>query len=129
LTNGVRYDVRVVATNHAGNSPAGTASGRPTYPTKLTIVRSTDSVRAGHSVTLSGRLTRTDGTALAGRKIVVFRTAFTVTKKIATVTTNAKGKWSLTFTPKRTAKYQAKFAGDRLNAKSASGSTKITVKS
>jgi hypothetical protein len=129
LTNGVRYDASVVATNHAGNSPAGTASGRPKYPTKLTIARSDDSVRSGQSVTLSGRLTRTDGTALGSRKIAIYRVAFTVTKKIATVTTNARGKWSLTFKPTKTAKYFAKFVGDRVNNASTSATTKITVQS
>ena len=127
LTNGVRYDVRIVATNRAGNSPAATASGRPKYPTKLTIARSASSVDSGDRVALSGRLMRTDGTALKGRNVVIFRTAFTVTKKLATVTTDARGKWSLTFKPSRTAKYSAKFAGDRVNAKAVSGSVRITV--
>jgi hypothetical protein len=129
LINGVRYDVRVVATNHAGNSPAGMASGRPKYPTELTIVRSAKSIDAGDRVTLSGRLARTDGTALKNRKVSIFRTAFTVTKKIATVTTNAKGKWSLTIKPTRTAKYFAKYAGDRANAKAVSTTVRITVRS
>jgi hypothetical protein len=127
LTNGVRYDVKVVATNDAGSGPAATTSARPKYATTLSIKRSDKSVPAGSKVTLSGRLLRANGTPLGNRKIAVFRTAFTVTKKLATVTTNAKGKWTLTFRPKRTAKYFASFAGNRLNRAATSATVRITV--
>jgi hypothetical protein len=128
LTNGVRYDVRVVATNHAGDSVAGTTSARPKYGTKLTIRRSDRAISAGDRVTLSGRLTRGNGTPLAGRRVAVFRSAFTVTKRIAVVRTNAHGKWTLTLTPKRTAKYQARFSGDGADRPSTSDRVRIRVR-
>jgi hypothetical protein len=128
LSNGVRYDVRVVATNHAGNSVAGTASGRPTFATKLTIKRSARTITKGDTVTLSGRLTRSDGTPLAGRRVAVLRSAFTVSKRIAVVRTNAHGKWRLTLTPKRTAKYQARFSGDRADRPSSSDNVRVRVR-
>ncbi|MBV9291210.1 MAG: fibronectin type III domain-containing protein [Frankiales bacterium] len=128
LTNGVRYDASVVATNHAGNGPAATGNGTPKFATNLSLHRSKHTVSKGQAVTLSGQLLRSDKHGLSGAKVKIYRTLGGHTKRLRTLTTSAGGKWHMTLKPTKTATYHAVFAGDGADAGSVSTSGKVKVR-
>jgi hypothetical protein len=115
LTNGTSYTATVVATNAKGDSPAGSAAPVvPKYVVTGTIARSTSAVTYGGAVTVSGRFTRSGGSALAGRTVRVYAKTYPATTYhvVATLTTSSTGSWATSQKPGRATTYYASFAGD-----------------
>jgi hypothetical protein len=129
LTNGVAYRFTVYAQNGAGNGPTSTpVSATPKYVTTITIANTHSAVVYGNKVTLSGRLTRSNGTGISRASVLVFRMNDNhTTNHIATVTTSSTGTWSYPFTPAVDGTYYARFLGDAVDASSGSRTTRTTV--
>jgi hypothetical protein len=104
LTRGTTYTFKVSASNAAGSGPASPASNPVTpptlIPTALRFVSGPSSVKIGATITLTGKLTRTDTSAGVQNQKVQLRArpanttnAFTT---VGTATSSATG--SVTFT-------------------------------
>ncbi|MBV8929958.1 MAG: fibronectin type III domain-containing protein [Mycobacteriaceae bacterium] len=125
LTNGTAYSITVLAQNVAGDGASSSpVSATPKFATSITTATSKPSVSYGTKITLSGKLLRSNSSPIGGASILVFRVPDVGgTAHIATVKTDASGRWSYTFAPGLNASYYARYLGD--GADFSSGSTKV----
>jgi hypothetical protein len=128
LTNGARYDVRVTATNALGTSDPTVGHGRPKWATTLSLHRRHRTVEAGDALRLHGALHRSDGSAVRGAEIKVYRKAPNHHRQlIGTVSTGRRGHWSVRYLPTGTASVFAVFRGDRADQRDRSGKRLVRV--
>ena len=100
----------------ASPSPSPTAAGP--FATALTFTRSAGTVVYGAVLTLTGRLTRADGTPIVDAPVqVLSRTAGQNAKVVlATVRTGSDGRLRRQVSPRTTAEYQLRYGGDAMSA-------------
>jgi hypothetical protein len=104
--------------------PSPSTSPVPTAPaaTTLTLTRSAGAVGYGGVLTLTGRLARADGTAVAGAPVELWsRTQGQAGRlRVARVTTGRDGRAVARITPRTSAEYQLRYAGNTLSAAASS---------
>ena len=115
-------------------SPAPSPTGTPSPPsgpfaTSLRLTRSAGTLPYGATLTLTGLLTRLDGTAVADAPVqVLARTGGQASRVVlATVRTGSDGRLSRAVTPRTTSEYQLRFGGDALDAPTTSNKTVSSV--
>jgi N-acetylmuramoyl-L-alanine amidase len=105
-------------------SPTATPPAGP-LATSLALTRSAGTVTFGTTLTLSGVLTRADGSGVPDAPVqVLARTAGQSSRVVlATVRTGADGRFSLGTSPRTTSEYQLRYGGDALDAPALSNKT------
>ncbi|HVE74296.1 MAG TPA: L,D-transpeptidase family protein [Mycobacteriales bacterium] len=132
LVNGQRqsYGIWALAADGAPSDRV-TASATPTpvLGTALSLATSVTRVVAGATLTLTGRLTRSDGAAVPAAPVDVFlrQGGTTNVARIAQVTTDANGNAVHTFVPRVNAEYHLSYAGDAILSPSASPKRIVAV--
>ncbi|MDX6199755.1 MAG: N-acetylmuramoyl-L-alanine amidase [Actinomycetota bacterium] len=113
------------------SSPAPTSSPVPAGPiaSYLAVTRSAGTVTYGATLTLTGGLSRADGSPIADASVqVLSRTAGQDSRVVlASVRTDANGRLAYVLSPRVTAEYQLRYGGDALNAPSVSNKTVSTL--
>jgi N-acetylmuramoyl-L-alanine amidase len=110
-------------------SPDPTASASPvpagTAASYLAVTRSAGTVTYGATLTLTGGLSRADGSAVADAPVqVLARTAGQDSRVVlATVRTDSAGHLAYVLSPRVTAEYQLRYGGDTLTAPAVSNKT------
>jgi hypothetical protein len=108
-------------------SPSSTGMPVPAGPvaSSLTLTRSAGTVLYGGTLTLTGALSRADGTPLVDAKVqVLSRTAGQSSRVVlATVRTDSNGRLAYALAPRVTAEYQLRYGGDTLTAPATSNKT------
>lgn len=106
-------------------SPSSTPLTSAPSATGLRLTRSAGTVTYGAALTLSGRLTRADGSPVTGAPVqLLSRTAGqSSTVVLATLRTGAEGQLSRQVTPRTTAEYQLRYGGDALTTPGSSNKT------
>jgi hypothetical protein len=94
-------------------------------PTYLSVTRSAGTVTYGATLTLTGGLSRADGSPLVDAPVqVLSRTAGQDSRVVlATVRTDASGRLSYVLSPRVSAEYQLRYGGGALDAPSVSNKT------
>ena len=115
-------------------TPTPTGSPSPTVPagpfaTSLALTPSAGTVTYGAVLTLTGGLTRADGTPVVGAPVqVLSRTAGQLSKVVlATLRTDSNGQIVRQVSPRTTAEYQLRYGGDALDAPALSNKTVTTL--
>lgn len=107
--------------------PSASPSPAPAgpVPSYLAVTRSAGTVTYGGTLTLTGGLSRADGSPIADAPVqVLSRTGGTTSRIVlATVRTDSAGRISYVVTPRVTAEYQLRYAGDALTTPSISNKT------
>lgn len=106
-------------------SPAASPSPAGPAPSYLAVTASAGTVTYGGTLTLTGGLTRGDGSPIADASVqVLSRTAGQDSRVVlATVRTDSGGRLSYVLTPRVTAEYQLRYDGDGVTAASVSNPT------
>jgi lipoprotein-anchoring transpeptidase ErfK/SrfK len=108
-------------------SASPTTAPTPAGPvaTQLRLTRSAGTVVYGATLTLTGTLTRVDGTPLVDAAVQVLSRTGGQTSRVvlATVRTDANGRLSYLLSPRVTAEYQLRYGGDALMAPTVSNKT------
>lgn len=129
LPAGRQVSFRVVPVNPAGTGATSVASPTVTtaVPTTLSSTLSPSTVLTGRSTTLTTRLTRSGGTALAARALRVYqRPAGTTTWTFAaSLRTDATGRAHWTSRPSRTTAVQVRYAGSAVERPATSTRTAV----
>jgi hypothetical protein len=114
LVDGDSYLLDLAAVSSVGPGAPAEVSATPTAATTLTATLSRKTVTAGRTVTLSGRLTRTQGGHGVNGASITITPVFDNGKlgKVVTVKTDVLGVWSTTLRPQQNALYTVTFAGD-----------------
>jgi hypothetical protein len=113
----------------ADPTPSATATGSSTaagpVPSYLSVTRSAGTVTYGGTLTLTGGLTRADGSPLVDAPVqVLSRTAGQDSRVVlATVRTDSSGRLVYVFSPRVTAEYQLRYGGDPGTAPALSNKT------
>jgi hypothetical protein len=131
LTNGTSYTATVTAQNSRGNGSAASATPvTPRYVVTATLARSASAVTYGGAVTLSGKLTRSNGSAMAGKAVRVYAKTYPATtyRLLTTRTTGSTGKWSYSTKPTRYTSYYALFTGDAAHQARKSSAIAVAVR-
>jgi lipoprotein-anchoring transpeptidase ErfK/SrfK len=109
----------------ASPTPASSPAPAGPVPTYRSVTRSAGTVTYGATLTLTGGLSRADGTPLVNAPVqVLSRTAGQSNRVVlATVRTDSSGRLSYVLSPRVTAEYQLRYGGDALDAPSVSNKT------
>jgi lipoprotein-anchoring transpeptidase ErfK/SrfK len=104
-------------------SPAPVPAGP--VPTALSVTRSAGTVAYGGTLTLTGGLSRADGSPIVDAPVQVLARTGGETSRVvlATVRTGADGRLTYVLSPRVTAEYQLRYGGDALTASSVSNKT------
>jgi N-acetylmuramoyl-L-alanine amidase len=115
-------------TASADPSPAPTPTGDP-VATMLSLTRSAGTVTYGGVLTLTGALTRADGSPVVDAAVqLVSRTAGQSARVVlTTLRTGSDGRLSGQVSPRTTAEYQLRYGGDGLDAAALSNKTVSAV--
>ncbi|MBK5306950.1 MAG: murein L,D-transpeptidase [Frankiaceae bacterium] len=114
--------------------PSPTSSPTPVpagpFVVALSLTRSVGTVTYGGTVTLSGALTRADGSPVVDAPVqVLSRTGGQDSRVVlATVRTGSDGRLVRLVSPRTTAEYQLRYGGDALNAPAVSNKVVTTLK-
>jgi hypothetical protein len=116
LEGGTKYFVSVAATSAGGPGAGASTSFLTPYASTLTLVANPGSTTVGNSITLSGQLETIVGsthTPLASTSVAIYYKNGDAAKasKLTTVTTDASGDYTHTFSPTRSAAYVAYYPG------------------
>jgi hypothetical protein len=103
------YRFTVTATNAIGTSQSTTTVG----PSQLTIAAVPRTVTWPRSTVLSGRLSASSGTTVAGQVVKIFAKPAGATRYLewASTTTGANGSWTTSIAPQANTSYVARFNG------------------
>jgi N-acetylmuramoyl-L-alanine amidase len=125
----------LLLTTYAGSADAATPSPDPSASASpvpagpvasyLAVTRSAGTVTYGATLTLTGGLSRADGSAIADAPVqVLARTAGQDSRVVlATVRTDSAGHLAYVLSPRVTAEYQLRYGGDTLTAPTVSNKT------
>ncbi|MBW8792616.1 MAG: fibronectin type III domain-containing protein [Streptomyces sp.] len=128
LVNGTAYTVSVRATNLRGAGPSASAPAvTPRWTSTVSLGSLPGRVLRGNPITLTGTVTRTDKSVAAGKVVLKARSDSGVVTTVATVATDATGKYSYRFAPVHNATYTATYAGDSRNGASLSAARRTLV--
>lgn len=121
------YVFAVTATNAVPlTSPAASAS--TSRKSQLTVHVQLTHTTSGQSDVVSGQLLDVKGAPIVGASVALHsRSDSGLDTVVATLTTDANGRWSSTRTPRTNQTFFAVFAGDSANNGSTSSSTKVVV--
>jgi len=96
--------------------------------TALSIKHSAATIVFGHTLTLSGALTRSNGVGVVGATVRIYRQLDSgAIARIGLVTTGTAGAWHLTLKPTQNATYAAVFAGDAADTARTSATARTLV--
>jgi len=97
--------------------------------TETTLALSKSSVLRGRPVTFSGQLRTDDGAAMPQRRVVLLRRAdgSTTWTRMTSLTTDAAGDYSVTFTASAGATFKAVFRGNPTHRRSVSAVRELTI--
>jgi 5-hydroxyisourate hydrolase-like protein (transthyretin family) len=125
----------LLSTAYAGSADAATPSPDPSASASpvpagpvasyLAVTRSAGTVTYGATLTLTGGLSRADGSPIADAPVqVLSRTAGQDSRVVlATVRTDGNGRIAYVLSPRLTAEYQLRYGGDALTAPAVSNKT------
>jgi len=99
-------------------SPTATQAPAGPFATSLTLTRSAGSVVFGAMLTLTGQLSRTDGTPVTNAPVQVLARTLGQSSNVvlATLRTGSDGRLSRQVSPRTSAEYQLRYGGDSLSA-------------
>lgn len=111
------------------SSPTRDTTITPPAATVLTLRSPVSHLRRGATTTLSGKLLTTDGAALAGRRVVLWKRLVGTSSwyRVTHMVTAANGGWSIGVVPPRSAYFRVAWAGGLRYAAARSAAVRIDV--